>query len=71
MQTLPASPHRIETGALKFGDDWPGVFIRGDEAIAFVQLIHHVSKSAESADLEGLRELERLLMSAWGPKDGS
>ena len=23
---------RIETGAVKFGDDWPGLFIRGDDA---------------------------------------
>jgi hypothetical protein len=25
---------RAETGPLQFGEDWPGVFIRGDEAIA-------------------------------------
>lgn len=23
-------PERIETGALQIGDDWPGLFIRGD-----------------------------------------
>ena len=23
---------RAETGILQFGDDWPGVFIRGDDA---------------------------------------
>jgi hypothetical protein len=26
---------RPETGAMKFGDDWRGVFIRGDHAIHF------------------------------------
>ncbi len=25
---------RVETGAIRFGDDWPGIFIRGDEALA-------------------------------------
>lgn len=24
---------RVETGPVQFGDDWPGVFIRGDEAL--------------------------------------
>ncbi len=23
---------RVETGPVRFGDDWPGVFIRGDNA---------------------------------------
>jgi hypothetical protein len=23
---------RVETGAVQFGDDWPGLFIRGDNA---------------------------------------
>lgn len=24
---------RVETGAVQFGDDWPGLFIRGDDAM--------------------------------------
>lgn len=27
---LPQQAPRVETGAVEFGDDWPGVFIRGD-----------------------------------------
>jgi len=27
----------MQTGPLKIGDDWPGIFIRGDEAIALAQ----------------------------------
>ncbi len=26
------SKDRVETGTVQFGDDWPGVFIRGDNA---------------------------------------
>ena len=24
---------RVETGPVQFGDDWPGIFIRGDNAM--------------------------------------
>jgi len=24
---------RVETGPLQFGDDWPGLFVRGDDCI--------------------------------------
>ena len=27
-------PNRVETGAVKFGEDWPGLFLRGDDAFA-------------------------------------
>ena len=30
---------RVETGAVKFGDDWAGLFIRGDNAINLRQRI--------------------------------
>lgn len=32
---VPGVAERVETGPLQFGDDWPGVFIRGDNALAF------------------------------------
>lgn len=35
----PEGGGRVETGALQIGNDWPGVFIRGDEAIGLVTLI--------------------------------
>ena len=31
---LPATKNRVETGPLRFGNDWPGIFIRGDDALA-------------------------------------
>ena len=30
---------RVETGPIRFGDDWPGMFIRGDNALAFAAAI--------------------------------
>lgn len=36
----PSQPEpRIETGAVQFGDDWPGVFIRGDNAGYFAMML--------------------------------
>lgn len=32
IQLLDHTGPRMETGAVQFGDDWPGVFIRGDNA---------------------------------------
>jgi len=30
---------RPETGPMQFGDDWPGVFIRGDNALFFARTL--------------------------------
>jgi hypothetical protein len=35
IRQLPEQEGRVETGPVQFGDDYPGVFIRGDAAIAF------------------------------------
>lgn len=32
MLQAPNDLRRVETGTVQFGDDWPGVFIRGDNA---------------------------------------
>lgn len=32
IRKLPAQETRVETGPVQFGDDWPGLFIRGDNA---------------------------------------
>lgn len=34
MRIFPAESERVESGAIKFGDDWPGLFLRGDDAFA-------------------------------------
>lgn len=34
---------RIETGPVKFGDDWTGFFIRGDEAIGIATMLKQVT----------------------------
>lgn len=51
---------RPETGAMQFGDDWPGVFIRGDNAVHFAMHLQSAiadlpdSKWIEKSVLTGL-----------------
>jgi hypothetical protein len=35
----PADLARVESGVVQFGDDWPGVFIRGDNALTFAHML--------------------------------
>ncbi len=56
----PAPTDRAETGAMQFGDDWPGVFIRGDNAAGYaIALQFAVSKLTgfECAALAGILRL--------------
>ena len=39
---LPGSSGRIPTGAMQFQDDWPGLFVRGDDSIALLFAIRDV-----------------------------
>jgi len=48
---------RIETGPVQFGNDWPGIFIRGDHAgyLAFT-----LSKQLEKEDFMKNNVIERI-----------
>jgi len=37
---MPHKGTRVETGVVQFGDDWPGVFIRGDNAFAYARALN-------------------------------
>ena len=37
-----STAQRVETGPLQINDDWPGVFIRGDNAMAFAYALSRV-----------------------------
>lgn len=38
---------RLETGPVQFGNDWPGVFIRGDDAIYFAVCLEDLIERAK------------------------
>ena len=52
MQTVTGQAVRIETGPLKFPDDWPGVFIRGDEALGYAGKLRGLFAEAEKRAAE-------------------
>lgn len=45
IRNLPEVEQRVETGPVQFGDDWPGVFIRGDDAAWYVGVLTRAAKS--------------------------
>ena len=60
----PLEGGRPETGPMQFGDDWPGVFIRGDNALLGYLPAVRVAIEAlpperwmEKAQLQGLSDL--------------
>lgn len=51
IRKLPAQTERVETGPMQFGDDWPGVFIRGDNAFHFATLLRaYIAAKATDGD---------------------
>lgn len=46
VQKLPAllGENRVETGAVQFGNDWPGLFIRGDNAHSLALWIRRLAE---------------------------
>ena len=55
---------RIETGPVQFGDDWPGVFIRGDNALYLCMMLKsHLAGSKDFASELAMKNLANLLES--------
>lgn len=61
IRQLPQQEKRVETGPVQFGDDWPGLFVRGDNALYYAHLLSGIigrlekSESLEGYDLLALR----------------
>lgn len=60
--------NRVETGPVQFDDDWPGTFIRGDNAAYYAVCLSHVLSCIENGEkpnwlyqgqVEGLLQLLR------------
>lgn len=68
---------RVETGALQINDDWPGVFVRGDDCIQYSMMLNHLNNFTFDDTIEGqllktsLEHLHGLFTSAVviGPHD--
>ena len=51
---------RAETGPMKFGDDWPGIFIRGKHAFYFLKVCEAL-RADNPVTEAGLADLKKLL----------
>jgi len=68
-----ANGHRMETGPLQFGADWPGVFIRGDEALSYADMLQHIGSMLPPeywAASSMLKALHSILRSCWAGQTG-
>lgn len=48
---------RVETGIVQFDDDWPGVFIRGDNAMHYAMCLENPDFALSPSIIRGLIEL--------------
>ena len=60
---FPGSSGETPTGALQFQGDWPGLFVRGDEAIFMMfctrQLVEHLAGNQDPIVAGALNGLKR------------
>jgi hypothetical protein len=63
IRKLPAAEDgRVETGPVQFGDDWPGIFIRGDNAFGYaMELQNAMAKMPECLEKMQMKWLCELL----------
>ena len=59
---LPSVEQRVETGPIAFGNDWPGVFIRGDNAMWYALQLRMVQTPDRLAAIQ-IEQLRTLLES--------
>lgn len=58
---IPGNSGQTPTGAMQFQDDWPGLFIRGDDAIMLLGAIEQLKERlAEHPDVVIASALNRL-----------
>ncbi len=56
LRKLPATEERVETGAIQFGQDWPALHLRGDDAFVLRNAIRGIlSEKSDEFTLELVR----------------
>lgn len=56
VRRFPEQQQRVETGPIMFGDDWPGVFIRGKHAFFYSIHLRNLLAKEASAEQRSLSE---------------
>lgn len=73
MKLFPHQEPRVETGTIQFGDDWPGVFLRGDEALYLAHLLELVIEGHEIDPITRLQmsSYAQVLNSCWAGNESN
>lgn len=58
MRRLPQQEQRVETGPVQFGDDWPGIFIRGDNAGYYAMILKTLIEGGYSAQEDAIAQIQ-------------
>jgi hypothetical protein len=45
---------RIESGSISFGDDWPGLFLRGDDAMGYAIQLQYILDVVDEDDIDAI-----------------
>lgn len=57
IRRFPAQEKRVECGPIAFGNDWPGLFIRGDTAAFYAMYLRALIDETPSAEPELFRSI--------------
>lgn len=57
---LPRGTLRVETGVVRFNDDWPGIFLRGDYAAPMAMHLRELLDKLPKSDWVGAGMVESL-----------
>ena len=61
MEASVAASERVPTGPLKLGEDWPGIFIRGDEALGMASDMKKLADAIDRGDEAVIKSSPRYL----------
>lgn len=54
---IPNLKDRVETGPVRFNDDWTGVFFRGDNALHYAMLLRYTIENYLKDDIDVLTKM--------------
>ncbi|MDE2100791.1 MAG: hypothetical protein KGL39_26330 [Patescibacteria group bacterium] len=57
MNTFPNITDRQPSGPTRFGEDWPGYFIRGDEALGWADMLRRAALQTAAPYDKALSEI--------------
>lgn len=51
---MPSHEPRVESGSIVFGNDWPGLFLRGDDAMGYALQLQYVLDHVDEDNVDAI-----------------